>query len=1088
MTMRRPLLLLIPAIAACSDATNAQVNQLHLDRPVDIAFACYGGLRLTGGDVATKDQQIVVSAQPVDACNIRSQAIEPALPGQPAPQPPVPFGQEDLTAMGGAPMSAVAWYGLILQRGPGTVALSVAPTSHSLGGSDVQMQDADRLTPGINAVSVGEDPVAIVTDRLGCHAVIANAGSCDLSVLDITSALDNDPAVRVDRFTVTNAAGAPIRSRPAALVTEPSGGTIGNACPAAPTGLLYVAYPSCHLVAAVDSATGRIVTGIQYDAMGVPSVVGANVTCPDECGGGGGLAPSTASRPVTLDLENDALAGQRLVIGSDNSASLTVVELDADALPVSLSQIALEKTTPDLGITDLALSPTVGVGGETGMLLDDGAPGGNFQFVYAIATDHSVRVADILTVNRECDTQIDPRALRDPTLAVSELACLPIGDPTLPRRATAKGPGLRIGVPLSVDIVRSSESLVKKTQDPNQLVGYFAAVSLAGGGVILINVDDDDYPDKFESGDPLKVPPQNAISHQIRDAIFDRGVVSEVEVQDDPNDATTKHIEPACTLNAPSVNPLNGGPRAAAVPLRNFQPGNIAPEKLTELPYFRQLTCTGGDTPDGPRAITELSFSAPEAVRDREFPDLRALARDETWTLTWEGSLSLDRADSAVDGPGVRESEMRVDAGGIHLLDQTKPYCHAGVQPYDIVQLRGCDPSVGDDDCPKNYRCFVHPQSQVQGIGACMLTEEADRLATACKDFLISQRRYTVRTSSSGELVLAPRRHELKTSPLDGCTSDAQCETLADYAARASSSQHPVDDQTAADPHTWACVADPTRTPIPPNNKRCVLKCDTTDDCTTGTVCAGAIAGQAMSGFCMEGVTPPQACVNAPQRYELRAGEAFAVVGSASGFIHATIADASGACVRAPGASAYLTGRIPLNPPPCDPTAIDFTGRLPNGTFDNNPCTKTVATTDVVPIYTNPATCTRPDASEAQTTLVERPDAPGIVFRNPGMTLTLVDPYYPGDQSCVLDRQGGLGKIPLVFPGYQLLFRQVNGFSAVGLPVTSTFPVKVVAGPTESFWVIDEGDFLATNPGQSSTRGQVFRVEARKMGDPANLR
>ena len=51
-------------------------------------------------------------------------------------------------------------------------------------------------------------------------------------------------------------------------------------------------------------------------------------------------------------------------------------------------------------------------------------------------------------------------------------------------------------------------------------------------------------------------------------------------------------------------------------------------------------------------------------------------------------------------------------------------------------------------------------------------------------------------------------------------------------------------------------------------------------------------------GYCMEGVTPPQSCVNAPQRYELRAGEAFAVVGTRSGFLHSIISDSTGSCAQ----------------------------------------------------------------------------------------------------------------------------------------------------------------------------------------------
>src|SRR5678809_1134548 len=70
-------------------------------------------------------------------------------------------------------------YALILQSGPGTVALAQL--------EPLAVIDTDPLVPGANGISVGEDPIAIATDRAGCHALIANAGSRDLSDLDVTS-------------------------------------------------------------------------------------------------------------------------------------------------------------------------------------------------------------------------------------------------------------------------------------------------------------------------------------------------------------------------------------------------------------------------------------------------------------------------------------------------------------------------------------------------------------------------------------------------------------------------------------------------------------------------------------------------------------------------------------------------------------------------------------------------------------------------------------------------------------------------------------------------------------------------------------
>jgi hypothetical protein len=228
----------------------------------------------------------------------------------------------------------------------------------------------------------------------------------------------------------------------------------------------------------------------------------------------------------------------------------------------------------------------------------------------------------------------------------------------------------------------------------------------------------------------------------------------------------------------------------------------------------------------------------------------------------------------------------------------------------------------------------------------------------------------------------------------------------------------------------------------------------------------------------MEGVVPPQPCVNAPQRYELRAGEAFAVLGSRQGYIHPIIADSGDACVRDPNASPLQVGRIPLDPPPCDPTADPRTGLRPDGTFGPNPCKATVKETEYQLNYVE-GSCKLADPDES---IVTR-DATGLVFRNRAMNLTIVDPTYQGDARCHGDRQGTLQNVPLVVPGYQLAFRLTAGFTPLTIPaIQPAFPVKVVRGPTDSMWVIDEGDFLSTSISQPSTRGKVYRIEGAAIG------
>ncbi|HEY1554468.1 MAG TPA: hypothetical protein VGF94_06505 [Kofleriaceae bacterium] len=1074
--MKRFVLIALALTAACDDSTDTIEGSLNLDRPVDVAFACHGGLRLTNGAAADVSQQIVESAQPVASCDTRATEV---VPGTATPLPP---GQEDLSGQGGAAVGDVFYYAFILESAPGTVALAQWPSTKpptQFTGTDVTVLDADPLTPGKNGISVGVLPIAIATDNVGCYEVTANAGSCNMSALEINSAVaaavggQNGP-IRVDSMPVLNASGQPVRAKPVAMVGEPGGGTIGVQCPMQPTGLVYVAYPSCHTVAQIDTSTGTVVDHIDFAADGTATVnLDGNLTCPDECGGG---VTTPGVRPVALDLYQDTRVGSTyLAIGADNDNHVTVVTLDAMNKPTpGPIQIALEQNaTKDLGVTGVALSPQMGMGGLAGMLDDTSAPGGQFQFVYAVATDGTVRVGSILSAPAvECDTQVDPRFLHG-VQDVKRLSCMAVGDPaTPPRRPNVKGPGIQLvgdNFALSVAVFRGDNEPAPETRayDPKTLIGYFGVITGSDGGSYVFNITDDwqaDFVGEPGDGAPIHNNLESAIpadiANQLRDATPDRDLVAE-----DANGVSV------CTNLGPDPDAGTGadaGPRSPAVPTQVVPTTYLASNKLDELPSIRQVKCTGSDVGTAP--ISELLFSAPIDTREQEFPDIRGLRQDEIWTLTWQGPLSADTVSTANNGPPIRTGALNVDSTGLHLDDATGPFCDNGVEPYDIVQLRGCDPTLGDAECPEGYTCYVHPDSQVAGLGACMATSEASRLADACKEFLTSLRRYTVGKATTGELVLLPRKHVLRTTPVDGCTNNQQCTDLATYAAQNASTENPTDDRTPADTHTWSCEPDPALGPNPIN--RCIETCAQDSDCIAGYVCQpdGAMK------YCMEGVIPPQSCINAPQRYDVRASEAFTVIGTKSGYVHPIIADASGNCVTNPNASPFQIGRIPLTAPACDPNSDPFTGQRLDGTFDANPCELTTTQTELDPSY-QMGTCS---LSSASTMLNDRP-TDAIRFHGPGMTLTMVDPTYAGDAQCILDRKGTLGKIPLVDDLDEITFRQTAGLATLVLDITPSFPVKVLHGPGQSIWVVDEGDYLSTSIDTASTNGKVFRVESQTL-------
>jgi hypothetical protein len=413
-------------------------------------------------------------------------------------------------------------------------------------------------------------------------------------------------------------------------------------------------------------------------------------------------------------------------------------------------------------------------------------------------------------------------------------------------------------------------------------------------------------------------------------------------------------------------------------------------------------------------------------------------------------------------------------------------------------------------------------------------------------------RRYTIGRAESRTLTLLPRKHELYATPLDGCADDdlpdekvltSQCNQLAEYVANNNAAaDRYVRQLFVADPDRpgsmkpdpaqksftrWECRTDEARAPISPvaaQNKRCIQTCgfhlsgdankddpnydglDRDVDCGTGTICQGAAPGK--RGVCMEGVVPPPACVAGPQSFDVRASEAFSLVGSRSGYIHPLFADTDGVCKSALevptvdrsvlAARRLQIGRIPLKAPPCNPAADPITGEIGagSGVFDANPCSLTVTQTANENVY-NPPPAETPNACDrvaAPSNGDPRPPVmrmtTAIQFSNPAMTMHLVDPTYPGDLHCNHDRLRGFDNVAMVVPaasptalGYQIAFDQQSGFKPLTLSLTQlAYPVKVVRGPTESIWVLDDGDYLSNVVGQPSTRGQVFRVESVATG------
>ncbi len=1070
-------------VTSCGTPSSNPITVQTLDRPADLAFACHGRMRLLG-DNALADATDAVEFQPhpLESCRIRSLTDKPGT----APIENVPVGQED---MGGTPMGAMSWYGFALQPIAGTLAVIRAQVLKDGEGysaeGDVIVLDGDELAPGFNSLSVASQPVAIATMPSGCHLVTANAGSCDLSVIDVERVIERPPgAPLVRKLGITTTAGEPLLARPAAMVSEQSERAIGAACPAEADGLVYIAYPDCNAVAVVDTATGAAVASIRFAMDGTATIGDGNLVCPRQCGA---LQPvPVGARPVTLDIMYDDDPGgtlRRLAIGLENRPVVTVVDLGLDWRPVvdGAEQIELEG---DVGVIDIALSKRLGMTGDKGFN-DNDAAGISIpaEFVYAVTTDGTVRVAEVSTQNVECDTQVDPRYLR----AINDAAafiCLPVGAVgTPPRRALAIGPGIElpgddIALQVTITAAGTDTTVAPAPARPLGTFGHFAFVAGSSGTVFAVNIDDDAYVDEFNPARPFASDLALAVPHQLRDGRNARdasGFGGNGELSD--------MVAPACDSDGPSgesdgppSRDYAGPPRVRTEPAATSHAAQISRDKGFMLPYVRQLYCSSTSEEDGfeEAAISELGWAAPHRSRAELFPDLGAIPVEEQWSIVWEGSLSIDSPTSAIDGPSVRAGRFTVGGGALNIIDAGRPFCAAGVEKYDHVVVRGCDPARGNSQCSLGEVCYVHPDSTV-GSGACLPGDRADDVGALCRDYLISVRRYAVQEATAGKLVLSERRRVLTTTPVTGCTSIAQCDELAGYEASLTSMLHPKDEPASTDERSWACEPDPTRAA---SINRCVMTCRDSSQCDAGTTCSG--------GYCIEGPLPSPQCIGGLQRYELHGTDAFVAVGTSTGFLHSIVEDpATSQCVRNPVANPLVVGRIPLDVPPCaGPGVTDLTP---------NPCRTTVEHWNTLPNYTDLETCTqgRPAGQPMpeEPMLVIRPSTvDAIRFSNPTFTFNLVDATYPGDQQCLHDRMGGRTGIPVVYPGFALGIHIVAGFRAQDAGNAVVFPSNLVRSPDGAVWIIDEGDIIPSPQVGANTRGQIIRFDPDAIKDVAIIR
>lgn len=984
---------------ACSSST-VVVAVRNLERPTDMTFVCLERV----GDL--------VSARPMHVCHPHF-ALDPAVDLRRRPRVMGTFGLATNTLRG-------ELHVVDLNRGA--------------------LLDLDPAQPGYGTLPVGTAPERIASSQDGCLAVTANRGSCDLSVVDTSRlfapVLEGAPSTgggaAVRSVVPVTAGGDPLRAAPAEVVFLPQalqdvagavglcaadaafGGTAPEGQPQPPPRpwRALVTFPACDLVALLDLPSGDIVDSVYVRETGIVPA-GQTPTCPAECG------PASAGSPAPLAIAALELTpdGRRAYVGGAAAPFVSVLDVTEDRLAGAASGARIDLAEGPVGVTRLRLSVDPYAAPETA----DGGPGrGRFlgrrgHFLYVFARDGSVRVVDVTRApGRECDVNVE--------LAPDDIpgrACAPVAV-GLPRHPLALGPGLRLPPAVSGNPANAVVSAIATDVAfldfalPDQarrgfLEGTFGFLIGSDGAVYVLDVDPAARLDE-------SAPPP---AHRIRNY----------------------NVRPPGELG-------HGGARAVLAQARDFSVKVAVPFPTAVnhrgLAGPRLEIFETRDPADDPVvAATGVPQKLSALVLDRE------RAQPQTWTITWEGTLMGRMAGLVRPGSG------GMDAGS--LEDPGAAFCASGVLPGDVLRLAGC---LRDADCgpPAGLAC----QQPAPGeVGVCVPAgklKDASFQAT-CGRLLASRRRYTVARAAPTTLALAPRLDEVPRPSIRACTQDADC--------RPDDAHGPL--RGVTHDRGFECVIVRAGEP-----GRCVKRCGALDAdgnladdgaarndvaCRPGHVCEDVGADPGVGPLCVEAPPLDPRCFAGEVRYQVHAGAAFLVAGSATNS-YPIGREAGGACVADPSRDPRLAQRIPLAAPPCanvpdGSASLDAIHAIPAaaGGAWGNPC-----------LFSAP----NGDDGDAATSHVK------ALYQNTELRILLTNlEAYVGDAASIRFQVSG-GYVPMAaLSPFDL--RLTLGTRILVGPVWSPSSPGVHSDgrlyPFPYLFVIDQG--RGTSPG---SRGQILRL------------
>jgi hypothetical protein len=1131
-------MLVVFAIVAACTTQPVLLPSRDFDRPTDVTFVCLG----------THDSASSMSDGGADASDAASAdpGTGPIVSGQPM-RVCHPRGKIDVASPNNR-----------------TFAFLPNSSSGELSVVDAdnwKLVNLDPANPGYNRLPLGILPSQIAASDDGCRLVTANHGSCDLSVVDpaallaptlatdhpglTTGSASSQSAQRVFPRTKSgkklNVFAGEIAFLP--LATDMTGAE--SLCSTNPNfqWQALATFPSCDLVALIDLPSGviRQAAHVMGDGAGgvslVPLADGEEPAClkPDctevpgsDAGADSGAAPDAdagaaeagaagqgASAPTQVAGSPALRPGPiaiipgtgRAYVGLANAPYVLAFNVKRDELTVDTAAIQLHEGALGVNRVRLSIDPykdktigTNGIGTSGAFVGDDAHPGRDY--LYVIARDGSLRVVQANAINEyECETNRDFGAITDATTRRQAMddACLRV-DPTMPRRPSAIGPGIRLPTP-PIDVAVADVRPTPDDRSETSVSGAHAWVLTASGVVYLLNIDPVTrnifWVDQASSNGTLNSP---AI---VRVCATPSAADCHAEEEPAPNSLRNRNFV-GYTL---ALDPSSGLPRL-----------DIPVSQASIGPRIESIWTQG--TPNNATALS-TAFLETQVF----FPDPPAVTA-QSWSVTWEGSLMSNPRLSG---------QLKTDTTS--LQDLGMDFCRLGVIPNDLVTLTGCtDPS----QCGIGKTCVLGSNGALGAgglpINGLCLSATSKTARGDCDELLSTVKRYDVASTSRDTLALRPHKDELVRPDLKPCvikppaaagadggtdakpdaaaaTRDASAGDAADArdgdaSADGDASLGVNDCVNLEDPTTnkFVCVAQRSSTGSVSN--RCLYPCEhvgKTDDCRAGRICidfddSGTKHTPCANHdcFCADGPelaslneSTANECLGELFPYEVGVGRGFVVSGSQSALPATMTADANGLCVPLTDSDPRDAFRIPMNAPPMssivcannlgEPRLLDSRCD-PNDTM---PSCGGAALTTAGALLTNATTTGTPNACQFMggpnetDPLSQFPEHVHALFRNREVQFMMTN----------------LDKPPSGV--YQIHFDVHGGFQPQTVAIPSTvevsMPARIVLGPFDSnpqtgtitgevpyLFVVDQRR-LGRSQGGGPTRGQLLRIHPRGL-------